>query len=103
MNAFFYRALSILKRLRSRADIDPVRDWLAMLLFSAIALASIIVWNVWAFETVARGGVIGAPAPAASPIFDRAALDAARAVFSSRTDEKARYETGAYRYADPSR
>ena len=102
MNAFFHRSISILKRLRSDTDIDPVRDWLVMLLFSSVALLSIIIWNVWAFETVARGGVIGAPAPAVSPIFDRAALDAARAVFAARAGERAKYETGIYRLADPS-
>ncbi len=102
MNAFFLRALSVLKRLRSDADIDPVRDWLVMLLFSTVAFLGVVVWNVWAFETVARGGVIGAPAPAVSPIFDRTALDAARAVFAARAAERAKYETGAYRLADPS-
>lgn len=102
MNTFFHRILSTLKRVRSDTGIDPVRDWLVMLLFSAVAFLSIVVWNVWAFETVARGGVIGALVPAASPIFDRAALDAARAVFAARAGEREKYETGVYRLADPS-
>lgn len=97
-------ATSFLKRVRRGARRDPARDWLALLTLSAIALAGIVVWNVWAFETVAGGGAIGtAPAKTAlSIMLDRAALDAVRALFESRAAEQAKYSTGVYRYADPS-
>lgn len=84
--------------------MDPVRDWLALLTLSVIALASIIVWNLWTFETVVGGGAIGAApantAPSTMP--DRASLDAIHALFESRAAEEAKYATGVYRYADPS-
>ena len=53
---------SFLKRFRSTTYQDPVRDWLMLIMLSSILFVSIIVWNVWAFDTVANGGVIGAPA-----------------------------------------
>lgn len=97
-------AFSLLERARRAARADPTRDWLALITISVIALAGIIVWNIWAFETVAGGGAIGAaPATTASlAVPDRAALDAIHALFESRAVEKAKYSTGAYRYADPS-
>lgn len=92
-----------LKRVRRGAREDPARDWLALITVSLIALASIIVWHVWAFDTVARGGAIGgAPAKTASSTSARASLDAIRAIFESRAAEEAKYATGVYRYADPS-
>lgn len=93
---------SFLKRLRADAPRDPVRDWLVLLISSAIVFAGIIVWNVWAFDTVASGGVIGGAAPGSPPVFSRSSLDAIHAVFEKRAAEEAKYKTGTYRYADPS-
>ncbi len=93
---------SFLKRLRAGAHQDPVRDWLILITFSTIALAGIIVWNVWAFDTVASGGVIGAPATEAPPIFSRSSLDTIRTIFASRAEEEAKYVNGIYRFVDPS-
>ncbi len=93
---------SLLKRMRYGANIDPVRDWLVVLTLSIIVLACIVVWNVWAFSTVASGGAIGTSSPKAAPIFDPASLNAIHTIFAARADEEARYVTGVYRYADPS-
>lgn len=93
---------SFLRRLRSGAQFDPVRDWLTMLTVSAIALAGIIVWNVWAFDTVASGGAIGAPPIGAPAVFDPASLKAINAIFADRAAEEAKYETGVYTFTDPS-
>lgn len=89
-------------RLRSVAHIDPVRDWLILFTLSILAFVSIVVWNVWAFDTVASGGVIGTAATSTPPIFNSSSLDAIHAVFSKRATEEAKYVTGVYRYADPS-
>ncbi|MBI5405653.1 hypothetical protein HY972_01275 [Candidatus Kaiserbacteria bacterium] len=95
---------SFFKRLRGGGvRQDPVRDWLALVTLSAITLLGIIVWNVWAFDTVAQGGVIGDPKASPSSAVDTVSLDAIRAVFEERAAEKAKYVTGVYRYADPSR
>lgn len=98
----FSPIISFLKRLRGGAQQDPVRDWLTMLTLSIVACTGIIVWNIWAFDTVARGGSIGSAVIHAPPIFSRSSLDAVHAIFEKRALEDARYETGAYRYADPS-
>ncbi|MHB8660988.1 MAG: hypothetical protein ACYC75_03620 [Minisyncoccota bacterium] len=93
---------SFFKYVRGHAHRDPVRDWLMLLTISTIVLAGIIVWNAWAFNTVASGGVIGAPATAPSPVFSQSSLDAIQTIFASRAVEEQKYMTGAYRYADPS-
>lgn len=93
---------SFIKRLRSNASVDPVRDWLVLLTVATIALAGIIVWNVWAFDTVAAGGTIGSPAPEAPAVLNNSSLDTIRTIFENRAAEEAKYRTGTYRYADPS-
>jgi hypothetical protein len=93
---------SLLKHARSGARLDPVRDWLVLLIVSTITLAGIIVWNVWAFDTVASGGTIGAPATRAPAVFGRTSLEAIRAIFEKRAAEEAKYRTGVYGFTDPS-
>ncbi|MDP2651741.1 MAG: hypothetical protein Q8O94_01235 [bacterium] len=93
---------SFLQRLHYGTRLHPVRDWLVTLSLSGIALASIIVWNVWAFDTVANGGVIGASATSTPQVFNQGSLDTIKTIFANRAAEKAKYETGTYRFADPS-
>ncbi len=81
---------------------SPVRDWTALLIASAVILAGIVVWNVWAFETMAESGVTGSTAPASSPAFNRSSIDAVTAIFAKRAAEEERYATGTYRFKDPS-
>jgi len=89
---------------QTSADVhrDPARNWLVIFAVSVIAFIGIVVWNVWTFNTVARGGVIGTPLSEAPPFFDRSSLDTIRSIFVSRAEEEARYVTGTYRYTDPS-
>ncbi len=47
------------KRDEASSRLDPERDWIMLLILSAIALTGIVVWNMWAFDTVANGGIIG--------------------------------------------
>lgn len=99
----FRSTRTLFNRLRSaQAPMDPVRDWLILLTLSILAFISLIVWNIWAFDTVSRGGVIGTNATSTIPSFDGSSMNAIQAVFSKRADEEARYVTGVYRYADPS-
>lgn len=98
----FTRMSSLLQQLREGGRHDPMRDWLLLLTLSTITLASIIVWNVWAFDTVANGGVIGTSVPKAPPAFNQASLDAIHTIFTSREAEEKKYETGVYRFVDPS-
>lgn len=93
---------SFLKRLRAGIHPNPARDWTVLLILSAIILAGIVVWNAWIFDTVARGGVIGAPPVKKLPVFNRALLNDVRFIFETRAAEALKYRTGVYEYADPS-
>lgn len=81
---------------------DSESGWFMLITISAILLAGIIVWNAWAFDTVASGGAIGTPSPQVTQIFNRSSLDAINAIFTSRANEESKYVNGAYRYSDPS-
>jgi hypothetical protein len=93
---------SLLKRLHYGARLDPVRDWLLLITVSAIVLAGIIVWNVWAFGTVASGGVIGTPATSTPELFNQSSLDTIHTIFANRETEEEKYKTGTYSFSDPS-
>lgn len=92
----------IKERLGYGSRIQPTRDWLALLSFVIIVFAGILIWNVWAFSTVVQGGVIGTTASSTPPVFSQSSLDAIRSVFAQRSAEEAKYQTGVYRFADPS-
>lgn len=81
---------------------NPIRDWLILVALSVIALAGIIVWNAWAFDTVASGGVIGPPTTSSAPAFSRSSLDDINTIFSNRATEEEKYKNNTYHYADPS-
>lgn len=88
-------------RLRHRS-LDPSRDWFVLVALSLITLAGIVVWNAWAFDTVANGGIIGTSATSTPALFNQDSLRTINAVFTGRAEEKVKYETGTYRFADPS-
>ncbi len=92
----------LLKRFRPSATLDPARDWLVLLILTTIILAGIIVWNVWAFDTVAGGGAIGTPPAKAPATFSQSSLDTIRTIFANRASEEAKYTTGVYSFTDPS-
>ncbi len=93
---------SLLNRLHKQTQIDPVRDWFVLLTVFVLALASIIVWNVWTFDRVASGGVIGRVELPTSAVFNQTSLDTVRTIFENRASEEAKYRTGVYQYTDPS-
>jgi hypothetical protein len=80
----------------------PARDWLVLIIFSILALVGIVVWNVWAFDTVANGGVIGAPVTGTPTVFNQTSLDTIHTIFVNRAAEEEKYEKGVYRFPDPS-
>ena len=93
---------SFITRVRSGMRQDPVRDWLVILTIALLAFVSLVAWNVWAFDTVARGGVLGTTPSEAPRTLNKSALDSIHDIFAKRAIEKEKYVTGAYRYADPS-
>jgi hypothetical protein len=97
----FHSISSLLKRSLG-ARRDPLRDWLTLLACAAIVLIGIVAWNVWAFDTVVQGGVIGSSGANPPQAVSGSALDNARTIIANRAAEEAKYRTGIYRYADPS-
>jgi len=81
---------------------NPARDWLVLLILSALALALIAIWNLWAFETVVNGGTLGNAATSTPPVFSQTSLDTIQNLFTSRAEEDAKYTNGIYRFSDPS-
>lgn len=102
MNTFTHLFNSLLRRTRLSPNIDPARDWLFLIISSTIILSGIVVWNAWAFDTVANGGTIGSVATSTAPAFDQASLGTIHAIFAERALEEEKYMTGVYQYADPS-
>ena len=91
---------SLSKRFRYGSRVDPQRDWFALLTLLGLVLAALMVWNIWAFDTVANGGTIGATST--PPVFSPSSLDAIQAIFTDRAAQEQKYQTGVYRFADPS-
>jgi len=88
-----------------RVYSDPVRDWLITLVFSALVFVGVVIWNVWVFDTVVRGGTIGTIgtfATSTTTTFNHSSLNVVYTIFEKRAIEEAKYATGVYRYADPS-
>ncbi|MFA6503300.1 MAG: hypothetical protein WCT45_03560 [Candidatus Paceibacterota bacterium] len=84
------------------ARLDPTRDWIVLLIGGMIALTGIVVWNAWAFDTVAGGGTIGNAATSTEPVFSQASLDAVHTIFENRALEESKYVSGVYMFTDPS-
>jgi len=93
---------SLFKRFRYGTRLDPGRDWLTLLILSTVILIGTVVWNAWAFDTIASGGIIGTSATSTPAVFSQSSLDTINTIFANRADEKAKYETGTYGFADPS-
>ena len=93
---------SLTKYVRYGEFLRPARDWFVLLSCAAVLFIGVVAWGIWAFDTVASGGTIGGVSEPAAPIFSQQSLDAIHAVFTDRAAENLKYETGAYRFADPS-
>lgn len=93
---------SIFKKFRFNPRTDPARDWLFLVGIMILLFIGLIVWNAWAFDTVASGKNIGGVVPQSVPIFDETTLETVHTIFETRATEEAKYVTGVYRYTDPS-
>lgn len=93
---------SSLKRVRSLIFIDPERDWIILLIISAGLFSGVMIWNMFLFNTVANGGVIGSQATTTPSVFNQSSIDAIHTVFANRAAEELKYRTDVYHYTDPS-
>jgi len=86
-----------------RKRLTPERDWLIMITVAALLLAVSIGSNLWFFEQVSQGGVLGTAPQKTNPVFSQNALDAIEKVFVTRDAEKQKYLLGTYHFVDPSK
>lgn len=93
---------TIAKSIKAFSHADPERDWFVLITIATLVLAILTLWNVWAFNTVASGGVISTSPKTVAPLVDRAALDTVHGIFRDRAIEEGKYVTGTYQYRDPS-
>ena len=98
----FNKIISYTEHFHTSWRRDPERDWIGLITLSAIVLTGIIIWNMWTFDIVANGGVIGSAATSSPTTFNRSSMDAINDVFDKRAAEEIRYRTGVYHYSDPS-
>ena len=89
-------------RMRPGARFDSEHDWLTLITVSGLVLAGIIVWNLWAFGTVSSGGVIVRQTTNSASPFNTSSIATIHTIFANRAAEEAKYQTGAYRFSDPS-
>lgn len=81
--------------------MDPVRDWLMLLMIGVTILAGIIGWNVWTFDTAVSGTTVEQTATSTGAVFNQSTLDTVRSIFNNRSEELAKYVSGEYTYTDP--
>lgn len=91
-----------IQRMRGGIHQNPVRDWFVIITLSSLVLIGIVAWSLWTFDTVTKGGIIGSSTTSSPPIFNNSSLSEAHKVFAGRADEAKKYETGEYKYIDPS-
>ncbi|MCX6790553.1 MAG: hypothetical protein NTV60_03470 [Candidatus Kaiserbacteria bacterium] len=92
----------LLKQMKFLNRLDPERDWILLLIISVILLTSIVVWNAWTFDMIAKGGVIGSSATSTAPTLEQTSFEDIHAVFDKRAIEESNYTSGVYQYVDPS-
>lgn len=94
--------MTIFSHKHTRGDtstLHPVRDWFMLLGVATFLIIGSIVWNLWLFSQVTRGGTLGsAPQESSKDI----GLESITNEFAERAYERSRYETPG-RFADPSR
>lgn len=82
--------------------LDPERDWIVLLIVSIIVLTGIVVWNAWAFDTIAKGKILGPTASTTVTTFKQSSFGEIHTIFEERVKEEVNYTSGVYQYIDPS-
>ena len=88
------------KRFSYGASLRPARDWFLVLVVAVLLVAGSVGWNVWLFQGVERGAVIGESSAGRTGLDERS-IESVRRVFESRQEEQNRYRNE-YRFVDPS-
>ncbi len=87
-----------------RGRLNPTRDWFVLLTLAGLGLLAILAWSVWTFQMALNREDTTAVTqrPPASSVVDQSLLEKTRTLIRDRATEETKYETGAYRFTDPS-
>jgi len=92
----------LLEKIKPSGHQDPERDWIVLLIVSIIMLTGIVTWNVWAFDTIAKGRILGPTASTTITTFKQSSSGEIHTIFEERAAEETNYTSGVYQYIDPS-
>ena len=92
----------LLKKIKPSSHQDPERDWIVLLIVSIIMLTGIVVWNAWAFDTIAKGNIIGSVVSTTPAASNQSSFGEINTIFEKRATEETNYTSGVYQYVDPS-
>lgn len=81
--------------------LNPVRDWLVVLVLAFVLLAGSIAWNTWFFFVALTDESTTVPS-AREDTLDTSSIEKARALFDVRAAEEGKYRTE-YHFNDPSK
>ncbi|HVW71541.1 MAG TPA: hypothetical protein VHB93_00090 [Candidatus Paceibacterota bacterium] len=81
--------------------LNPLRDWLLLLVIAAVLFLASIATNVLIYEGV-KSGVAQSSLTSAVPEVDASAITNVEAVFTQRATEMQNYEK-VYQFVDPSK
>lgn len=88
--------LSYGKRLQS------ARDWVILLVIGVIAVFISLAVNVWTFDRVVKGGVLGEPPSTQDIVFDASRLEKLVDLFARQAAKQREYVEGTVQFVDPS-
>ncbi len=94
---------NIVRKIKYGNRLRPSRDWLILIAGAALALISIVTWTTFNFLRVVDGPSVVDTAQNKSVIVDNVAMQEVRQIFDTRAMEQAKYESGEYTFADPSK
>ena len=83
--------------------LRPSRDWRIVLILSGLLLALSVGANLWLFEHVVEGGVLGDAPNVTSNVFSQQSLEEIEKIFAEREAEEGKYKFGTYNFIDPSK
>ena len=82
--------------------LRPVRDWVVLLMSAGVCIVASLVWNLWLFNRVVSGEVLGDAPKAGEAIVDETLTSTLSKVLIDREAARVEYEDGTKHFVDPS-
>ncbi len=94
---------SFIHKIKYGDRLRPARDWLVLVGVASIALTIIVVWTTFNFLRIIEGPSVMNIWQNKGSIVNNVAMQEVRQIFDTRAMEQAKYESGEYTFADPSK